>query len=140
MYSGMFTHHIKPVLSTPQIEEMFGLLGYHPCSTRREQLRLLSPRVSPATLEDFLRLSCAFFLARCECLLLLTALGKHSGDVQWELSVVRERQRGHSLQVCLPRVCLMNLPSMKRGQYANLIRAACFCDSIPKVRCLVYMS
>ncbi|XP_053174603.1 spermatogenesis associated 2-like [Scomber japonicus] len=101
MYSGMFTHHIKPVLSMAHIEEMFGLLGYHPCSTRREQLRLLSPRVSPASLDDFLRLSCAFFLARCECHLLLTALGKHGGEAQWELSVVRERQRGHSLQVAL---------------------------------------
>eukprot|EP00064_Thunnus_orientalis_P011573 superscaffoldBa00001682_g11604 len=101
MYSGMFTHHIKPVLSMAQIEKLFGLLGYQPCSTRREQLRLQSPRVSAAFLDDLLRLSCAFFLARCECLLLLTALGKHGGEAQWELGVVRERQRGHSLQVAL---------------------------------------
>ncbi|XP_044212494.1 spermatogenesis associated 2-like [Thunnus albacares] len=101
MYSGMFTHHIKPVLSMAQIEKLFGLLGYQPCSTRREQLRLQSPRVSAAFLDDLLRLSCAFFLARCECLLLLTALGKHGGEAQWELGVVRERQRGHNLQVAL---------------------------------------
>lgn len=101
MYSGMFTHHIKPVLSMAQIEKLFGLLGYQPCSTRHEQLRLQSPRVSAAVLDDLLRLSCAFFLARCECLLLLKALGKHAGEAQWELSAVRERQRGHSLQVAL---------------------------------------
>lgn len=101
MYSGMFTHHIKPVLSMAQIEKLFGLLGYQLCSTRREQLRLQSPRVSAAFMDDLLRLSCAFFLARCECLLLLTALGRHGGEAQWELSVVRERQRGHGLQVAL---------------------------------------
>ncbi|XP_041794834.1 spermatogenesis associated 2-like [Chelmon rostratus] len=101
MYSGMFTHYIKPVLSMPQIEKLFGLLGYQPSSSRHEQLRLQATRVSPASLEDLLRLSCAFFLARCECRLLLTALGKHVGEAQWELSVVRERQRGNSLQVAL---------------------------------------
>ncbi|XP_037622935.1 spermatogenesis associated 2-like [Sebastes umbrosus] len=101
MYSGMFTHHIKPVLSMPQIEKLFGLLGYQPSSSRHEQLRLQSPRVSPASQDDLLCLSCAFFLARCECRLLLTALGKHVGEAQWELSVVRERQRGSSLQVAM---------------------------------------
>ncbi|XP_070828471.1 spermatogenesis associated 2-like [Chaetodon trifascialis] len=101
MYSGMFTHYIKPVLSMPQIEKLFGLLGYQPSSSRHEQLRLQGPRVSPASLDDLLRLSCAFFLARCECRLLLTALGKHVGEAQWELSVVRERQKGNSLQVAL---------------------------------------
>ncbi|XP_031141238.1 spermatogenesis-associated protein 2-like protein [Sander lucioperca] len=101
MYSGMFTHYIKPVLSMPQIEKLFGLLGYQPSSSRHEQLRLLSPRVSPASLDQLLGLSCAFFLARCECRLLQTALGKHSGEAQWELSVVRERQRGNSVQVAL---------------------------------------
>lgn len=101
MYSGMFTHYIKPVLSMPQIEKLFGLLGYQPSSSRHEQLRLQSPRVGPASLDDLLCLSCAFFLARCECCLLLTALGRHVGEVQWELSVVRERQRGSCLQVAL---------------------------------------
>ncbi|XP_031724070.1 spermatogenesis associated 2-like [Anarrhichthys ocellatus] len=101
MYSGMFTHFIKPVMSMPQIEKLFGLLGYRPSSSRHEQLRLQSPRVGPASLDDLLCLSCAFFLARCECFLLRTALGKHAGEAQWELSVVRERQRGNCLQVAL---------------------------------------
>lgn len=100
MYSGMFTHYIKPVLSMAQIEKLFSLLGYQPSSSRHEQLHLQSPRVSCGSLDDLLRLSCAFFLARCECRLLLTALGKHVGDAQWELNVVRERQRGNRLQVC----------------------------------------
>lgn len=108
MYSGTFTHYIKPVLSMPQIEKLFGLLGYQLSSSRYEQLHLQSPRVSPASLDDLLRLSCAFFLAHCECRLLLTALGKYAGEAQWELSVVRERQRGNSLQVCLPRVWQTN--------------------------------
>lgn len=103
MYSGTFTHFIKPVLSTSQIEKIFGLLGYQ-FSSRHEQLRLQPARVSPASLGDLLLLSCACFLARCECRLLLTALGKHVGDTQWELSMVRERQKGNSLQVCKPAV------------------------------------
>ncbi|XP_026166916.1 spermatogenesis associated 2-like isoform X2 [Mastacembelus armatus] len=41
------------------------------------------------------------YSARCECHLLLAALGKHSGEAKWELSVVRERQRGTSMQVAL---------------------------------------
>ncbi|XP_061775993.1 spermatogenesis-associated protein 2-like protein isoform X1 [Nerophis ophidion] len=100
MYSGMFTHYIKPVLSATQIEKLFGLLGYQ-YSTRREQLRLQSLRVSPDILDNLLHLSCAFFLARCECRLLLAALENDGGDAQWELCVVRERQRGHSLKVAL---------------------------------------
>uniref|UniRef100_A0A3B5KM50 Spermatogenesis-associated protein 2 PUB-like domain-containing protein n=1 Tax=Takifugu rubripes TaxID=31033 RepID=A0A3B5KM50_TAKRU len=100
MYSGTFTHFIKPVLSTSQIEKLFGLLGYQ-LSSRHEQLRLQPSRVGPASLDDLVRLSCALFLARCECRLLLAALGKHVGEAQWELSVVRERQKGNSLQVAL---------------------------------------
>lgn len=101
MYSGTFTHCITPVLSMPQIEKLFGLLGYQPSAAWPQQLCLQPPRVSPAFLDDLLRLSCAFFLARCECYLLLTALGKHVGDAQWELGVVRERRKGNSLQVAL---------------------------------------
>lgn len=104
MYSGTFTHYIKPVLSMPQIEKLFGLLGYQLSSPRHEQLRLQPSRVGPACPDDFLHLSYGFFLARCECHLLLTALGKNAGDVQWELNMVRERQRGNSLQVCPPYV------------------------------------
>ncbi|MEQ2186122.1 hypothetical protein GOODEAATRI_025420, partial [Goodea atripinnis] len=96
-----FTHYITPVLSMPQTEKLFGLLGYQPSPSRPEELCLRSPKVEPVSLEDLLRLSCAFLVARCECLLLLSALGKHGGDAWWELSVVRGRQRGHSLQVCL---------------------------------------
>ncbi|XP_061628606.1 spermatogenesis associated 2-like [Phyllopteryx taeniolatus] len=100
MYSGMFTHYIKPALSQAQIEKLFGLLGYQ-CSTRQEQLQLHFLTVSPLILDDFLSLSCAFFLARCECRLLLTALGNHGGDPRWELCMVRERLRGCSIQVAL---------------------------------------
>ncbi|XP_018559536.1 spermatogenesis associated 2-like [Lates calcarifer] len=101
MYSGMFTHYIKPVLSVPQIEKLFGLLGYQPSLSRHEQLFLQSIRTSPASLDDLLHLSCAFYLARCECRLLQMTLGNYAGEAQWELSVVRERQRGNSLQVAL---------------------------------------
>ncbi|XP_019720837.1 spermatogenesis associated 2-like [Hippocampus comes] len=100
MYSGMFTHYIKPVLSLAQIEKLFGLLGYQR-STRREQLHLQLHTVSPLILDDLLCLSCAFYLARCECQLLLTALEAHGGDPRWELCMVRERLRGYVLQVAL---------------------------------------
>lgn len=100
MYSGMFTHFIKPVLSMPQVEKLFGLLGYQASSSRSEQLRLQAPAGGGgASPSDLLCLSCAFFLARRECRLLRAALGKREGDAQWELSVVRERQRGHGPQV-----------------------------------------
>lgn len=104
MYSGTFTHYIKPVLTVPQIEKLFGMLGYKFSSSRHEQLRLQSLGVGPAYFSNLLRVSCAFFLARCECRLLLTSLGKYAGVAQWELSMVRERQRGNSLQVCLPHI------------------------------------
>ena len=108
MYSGMFTHYIKPVLSMQHIEKLFGLLGYQPSPSQHEQLLLQALRISPASLDDLLQLSCAFYLARCECRLLGTTLGKHVGDAQWELSVIRERQRGNSLQVCLSGVWQIN--------------------------------
>lgn len=101
MYSGIFTHYVKPVFSMQQIEELFSMLGYELCSKRREQLRLQPQKVNAANLDELLRLSCAFFVARCECLLLLAALGKNSGQPQWELSLVRERKRGHCLQLAL---------------------------------------
>lgn len=101
MYSGTFAHCITPVLSMPQVENLFGLLGYQPSPSSSELLRLQSHAVSPTSADDFLRLSCAAFLARCECHLLTSALGKHSGDTQWELSAVLERQRGNSLQVAV---------------------------------------
>lgn len=101
MYSGIFTHCIKPVFSMQQIELLFGLLGYKKCSTQREQLRLQPQKLSVASMDELLRLSCAFFVGRCECRLLLAALGKFAGQPQWELNVVRERQRGHSLEIAL---------------------------------------
>ncbi|XP_019961709.2 spermatogenesis associated 2-like [Paralichthys olivaceus] len=116
MYSGMFTHFIKPVLSMPQVEKLFGLLGYQPSSPRHEQLFLQELRISSASLDDLLRLSCAFYLARCECRLLQAALGKHVGEAQWELSVVRERQRGNSLQVAMDntkKTLKVNQPRME---------------------------
>uniref|UniRef100_A0A3Q3BQ66 Spermatogenesis associated 2 like n=1 Tax=Kryptolebias marmoratus TaxID=37003 RepID=A0A3Q3BQ66_KRYMA len=126
MYSGTFTHFITPVLSMPQIEKLFGLLGYQPSPFRPEQLCLQPPKVSPSSLEDLLRLSCAFFVARCECHLLLSALGNHVGDAQWELNMVRERQRGNSLQV---RLCINGLhPVLKH----------CFdCDTLHEVTCTI---
>lgn len=100
MYSGTFTHYITPVLSTAQIENLFNLLGYELSASSSEQLHLQTHRVNSTSSDSLLRLSCAFFLARCECHFLTTALGKHSGDTQWELSAVMERQRGNGLQVC----------------------------------------
>ncbi|XP_075993431.1 spermatogenesis associated 2-like [Genypterus blacodes] len=98
MHSGMFTHYIKPVLSPQQICFLFGLLGYQHCSAPHEQLRLQPPANDAS---DLLRLACSFFLGRCECRLLLSALGRHSGEAQWELNLVGERRRGCSLQVSL---------------------------------------
>lgn len=83
----------------PQIEKVFSLLGYQLSSSQQEQLCLQASRTNPTSLDELLRLSCAFFLARCECCLLATALESHVGEAEWELSVVRERQRGHSVQV-----------------------------------------
>ncbi|KAM9808115.1 spermatogenesis associated 2-like [Neosynchiropus ocellatus] len=97
MYSGVFTHVLKPALCGAQIHLLFGLLGYEPPPTQREPQQLL--RVRSASCEELLRLSCAFFLARCECRLLLETLGNRSGDAMWQLGIVRERRRGRTLQV-----------------------------------------
>lgn len=115
MYSGIFTHYIKPVLSMPQIEKVFSLLGYKPSSSPQEQLHLQSSRTNPASLDDLLRLSCGFFLARCECCLLVTALGSHVGEVEWELCVVRERQKGHGIQVSQSIKCRVDHFSFGEG-------------------------
>ncbi|KAK0132233.1 Spermatogenesis-associated protein 2-like protein [Merluccius polli] len=101
MYSGIFTHCIKPVLSTAQIAKLFGLLGYQPCSGQQEQLQRGRSGVHSTSPTHLLQLSCGFFLARCECQLLLAALGNHAGEAEWELDLVMERRRGHSLQVAL---------------------------------------
>ncbi|CAL8357708.1 unnamed protein product [Lota lota] len=99
MYSGIFTHCIKPVLSMMQIAKLFGLLGYQPCIGQQDQL-LRGRSVVPSQ-GQLLQLSCGFFLARCECQLLLAALGNHGGEAEWEMGIVMERRRGHSLQVAL---------------------------------------
>ncbi|KAM9377584.1 spermatogenesis associated 2-like isoform 2-T3 [Pholidichthys leucotaenia] len=101
MYSGMFTHRITPVLSMPQIENLFGLLGYRHSLAQPDMLCLQSPRIGRGSPEDLLGLCCAFFLARCECSLLMVALGKNRGDARWELSIVRERRHGNDLEVAL---------------------------------------
>lgn len=100
-YSSVFIHDIFPVLLPSQVHSLSGLLGYRAASSRPEQLCLMSSWDDPSSLDHLLRLSCAFFLARCECCLLLAALGKHGGELEWELSLVRERRQGHDLQVAL---------------------------------------
>lgn len=101
MYSGIFTHCIKPVLSTTQIGKLFGLLGYQPGLGQQEQLLRGRTGVHSTPPGRLLQLACGFFLARCECQLLLAALGNRGGEVEWELGLVMERRRGHSLQVAL---------------------------------------
>ena len=118
MYSGMFTHYIKPVLPVPQILELFGLIGYKASSARLEQLHRQSS--SFTSLENLLCLSCAFFLARCECCLLLAALGKYAGASDWELSLVQERQRGHSVLVS-PSMSLLKSLFLYYDSYNQLI-------------------
>ncbi|CAB1313920.1 unnamed protein product [Coregonus sp. 'balchen'] len=110
MFSGMFTHYIKPALSMQQVADLFGLLGYQASEARLcEELRLRSPGLPVDTL---LRLSCAFFAARCECRLLLSAIGPQARGVEWELNLVQERQKGHSLQIALDnsKIRLETLP------------------------------
>lgn len=126
MHSGMFTHYIKPVLSAPQIDKLFGLLGYRHCSAPHEQLRLQPPAVTSAAAANLLHLSCSFFLARCECRLLLSALGRRGGEAQWELSLVGERRRGHSLQVSQHVYTLGKTSILLRlRQYSNIFKTSC---------------
>lgn len=99
MFSGMFTHLIKPALTLPQAKELFGLLGYQPSSLNEDEELALNSKLVPA---DFLlSLACGFFTARMECQLLLSALGSAHRGVEWVLQLVKERQAGHSLQVAL---------------------------------------
>ncbi|XP_045083066.1 uncharacterized protein LOC123493211 [Coregonus clupeaformis] len=99
MFSGMFTHYIKPALSMQQVANIFGLLGYHASEVRRcEALRLRSPALP---VDILLHLSCAFFAACCECLVLQSAIEPQARGVEWELNLVQERQQGHSLQIAL---------------------------------------
>ncbi|XP_056334203.1 spermatogenesis associated 2-like [Danio aesculapii] len=99
MFSGMFTHLIKPTLTPQQAKELFGLLGYEPSSNNQEEELALNSKPVPA---DFLlSLACGFFVARMECQLLLSASGSVNRDVEWVLQLIKERQVGHSLQLAL---------------------------------------
>ncbi|KAL0968223.1 hypothetical protein UPYG_G00264000 [Umbra pygmaea] len=98
-FSGMFTHYVKPVLSMQQVAHLFGLLGYQASEARhQEELSLRSPALPMDTL---ISLACGFYIARCECCLLLNAIGPQAGWVEWELNLVQERRKGHSLQKAL---------------------------------------
>lgn len=98
MFSGMFTHLIKPALTLQQAKDMFGMLGYRALSPNEEELALNSKLV-PA--DVLLNLASGFFTARMECQLLLSALGSVNRGVELVLQLVKERQAGHSLQVAL---------------------------------------
>ncbi|XP_067276366.1 spermatogenesis associated 2-like [Pseudorasbora parva] len=99
MFSGMFTHLIKPALTLQQAKELFGLLGYQPSSPNEDEELTLTSKLAPT---DFLlSLACGFFTARMECQLLLSALGSAHRGVEWVLQLVKERKAGHSLQVAL---------------------------------------
>ncbi|KAI1890061.1 hypothetical protein AGOR_G00169340 [Albula goreensis] len=95
MFSGVFTHLVRPVLSEQQVGLLFGLLGYQ---AKGEELQTSGPLPSGTTL---LRIACAFFAVRCECRLLLSAAETLGGGVDVQLQLVQERQKGHSLQRAL---------------------------------------
>ncbi|XP_026143083.1 spermatogenesis-associated protein 2-like protein [Carassius auratus] len=99
MFSGMFTHLIKPALTLQQAKELFCLLGYQASSPNEEEELVLNSKLVPA--DVLLSLACGFFIARMECQLLLSALGSVDRDVEWVLRLVKERQAGHSLQIAL---------------------------------------
>lgn len=99
MFSGMFTHLIKPALTLQQAKELFGLLGYQPSSPNEDEELTLNSKL--AHTEFLLSLACGFFTARMECQLLLSTLGSAHRGVEWVLQLVKERQAGHSLQVAL---------------------------------------
>lgn len=99
MFSGMFTHLIKPALTLQQAKELFGLLGYQPSIPNEDEELALNSKPAPS---DFLLgLACGFFTARMECQLLLSSLCSAPRGVEWVLQLVNERQAGHSLQVAL---------------------------------------
>ncbi|XP_065139515.1 spermatogenesis associated 2-like [Paramisgurnus dabryanus] len=99
MFSGMFTHFIKPALTLTQARELFGLLGYQPASHNEEEELELESKPVPAAF--ILCLASAFFAARIECQLLLSNLGSVDTSVESILQIVKERQEGHSLSVAL---------------------------------------
>lgn len=98
MFSGMFTHCVKPALTAQQAKELFALLGYQPAGSDEEELRLSAKPIQSHTL---LQLACGFFTARLECQLLITAVTALGGSVEWVLQLLQERKRGCTFQIAL---------------------------------------
>lgn len=94
----MYTHCVKPALTGQQAKELFALLGYEPAGSDEEELRLSSKPVHSHTL---LQLACAFFTARIECQLLLTAVESLGGSMEVVLQLVQERKRGCTFPTAL---------------------------------------
>ncbi|KAK1785024.1 hypothetical protein P4O66_018196 [Electrophorus voltai] len=128
MFSGMFTHYVKPALTPLQVEELFGLLGYVPGGAGdEEQLRL---RSRPVPADALLTLAHAFFTARVECSLQLCALAPVSHGVQQELQLVQERLQGHSLKVALERMRRM-VESTPQNSNRDLSELDMYTDQSP---------
>ncbi|XP_027017718.2 spermatogenesis associated 2-like isoform X1 [Tachysurus fulvidraco] len=98
MFSGMFTHCVKPALTAQQAKELFALLGYHPGGSNVEELRLTAKPVHSHTL---IQLAWAFFTARIECQLLLTAVHTLGDRMECVLQLIHERKLGCTFQVAL---------------------------------------
>ncbi|XP_052007788.1 spermatogenesis-associated protein 2-like protein [Xyrauchen texanus] len=102
MFSGMFTHSIKPALTLQQAKELFGLLGYQPSGPSEEEELILHSKLVPA--DSLLNLACGFFTARMECQLLHSTLGALDRGAEWVLQLIKERKSGHNLQVALENI------------------------------------
>lgn len=98
MFSGMFTHYVKTALTAQQAIELFALLGYQPGLGNEEELRLSAKPVHSHVL---LKLACAFFTARIECQLLLTAVASLGGSMACVLQLIHERKLGCTFQKAL---------------------------------------
>lgn len=98
MFSGMFTHCIKPALTAQQAKELFALLGYQAAGSDEEELKLNAKPVHSHTL---LQLAYGFFTARIECQLLLTAIASLGGSMQRVLQFIQERKLGCTFQMAL---------------------------------------
>ncbi|KAF5897509.1 spermatogenesis-associated protein 2-like protein [Clarias magur] len=98
MFSGMFTHCVKPALTAQQAQELFALLGYQPAGNDEEELRLST---KPVNSHALLQLAYCFFTARIECQLLLTAVASLDGSMECMLQLVQERKHGCTFQTAL---------------------------------------
>lgn len=94
----MFTHCVKPALTTQQAKELFALLGYQPAGIDEQELRLSAKPVYSRTL---LHLACGFFTARIECQLLLAAVASLGDSMERVLQVIQERKLGCTFQIAL---------------------------------------